>query len=144
MGGKARKILAMGLSLAIAMQPVISVNASDDILSAEDENTQDFYDGIDENEEFFIDETMPNESVEKESDEFASVENNQESNLDDENIMVWGESDNLISNFATYTYGDYEYSIDNGNVTITKYAGTESRLEIPNIINGQKVILLFQ
>lgn len=40
---------------------------------------------------------------------------------------------------GTLTDGDYQYRVDNNEVTITKYIGTSSTIVIPNVINGYSV-----
>lgn len=40
------------------------------------------------------------------------------------------------------TYGDFSYTIDGSEITITKYNGNESYVEIPDIINGRYVTVI--
>lgn len=40
------------------------------------------------------------------------------------------------------TYGDFRYTIDGSEITITKYNGNESYVEIPDIINGRYVTVI--
>ena len=40
---------------------------------------------------------------------------------------------------AAETYGDYQYNIENGTVTITKYIGSGGNVTIPSKINGKSV-----
>lgn len=47
----------------------------------------------------------------------------------------------IISSFAE-TSGNWEYTVENGNVTLTKYTGTESSVIIPSIIDGCEVVAL--
>lgn len=61
-------------------------------------------------------------------------------NIDIEENMEFGTTDE-ISNYETgNTYGDFEYtSYDSGEATITKYNGNQSYLVIPEEIEGYKV-----
>lgn len=46
--------------------------------------------------------------------------------------------ESIIKANAVQTYGDYEYVINNNEVTITKYKGDEADVTIPSTINGKK------
>ncbi len=43
------------------------------------------------------------------------------------------------NNLSVKTYKNFEYLIDNGNATITKYVGTDKDVYVPSVINGVKV-----
>ena len=38
--------------------------------------------------------------------------------------------------FADETYGDFTYTVSGGEVTISKYTGSDTAVSIPNEING--------
>ena len=40
----------------------------------------------------------------------------------------------VVGSIEEFEYGDYKYTLSNGNVTITKYTGTEENLVIPSSI----------
>ena len=47
--------------------------------------------------------------------------------------------ENSISASAAQTYGDFEYTVSNNTVTITKYKGSDSTVTVPSTINGMSV-----
>lgn len=59
--------------------------------------------------------------------------------VEDTEIEIMGSDDFVNQISDSNTYENYEYSIDNENVTITKYIGNESVVVIPSTIDGQNV-----
>ena len=45
----------------------------------------------------------------------------------------------VVSADDEYTYGDYKYTVDDGNVTITEYTGSGEDIKIPSKIDGKSV-----
>ena len=42
----------------------------------------------------------------------------------------------------TYSYGDWEYIVADGNITITGYVGKEANIIVPEVIDGKKVTVI--
>ena len=69
---------------------------------------------------------------------FSAVSANAEE-MSEANVDVQAADDVKIAG-DSFVYGDFHYQIlDDGNVEITKYSGTDEKVVIPSAINGKKV-----
>ena len=143
MNNQLKKVLSCMISLLLAFNSVQTpVKAEEEIATEEEtveevqeviEETQEEMTEVTEESEVTVEETVPEE---QETPEGESAEETEDAVYAEEAPQDTEDSE------AFDTSGDYEYTVNNEQITITKYTGSDTVLTVPAQIEGMQVTVI--